>query len=124
MGRKTPDPLAGVNLLDVAPVRLAAWQERDGRAVLERPRPRSRGLKSLLDRLAFLMATRSVRLDAIGSSAWKRFDGAATVAEVAGAIREEFGEAAEPAEERLGYLVRLLRREGMVGYPGWDETPG
>lgn len=124
MGRKTPDPLAGVNLLEIAPVRLAGWEDREGRVVLERPRPLSRGLRGLLERLAFQMASRRVRLDAIGSSAWKSFDGATTVGEAARALREEFGEAAEPAEERLGQLVRMLRREGMVGYPGWDEPRG
>ena len=29
----------------------------------------------------------------------------------------------EPAEERLGHMVRLLRQEGLLAYPEWDPVP-
>jgi hypothetical protein len=43
------------------------------------------------------------------------------VAEVAAMLREEFGEGVHPVEERLGHLIWMMRREGLLGYPGWDE---
>ena len=119
--RQGADPLAEVNLLDLAPVRLAAWSEVEGRVVLERPRPGGRGLRRLGGWLAHHMSSRRVRLDSIGSAAWRGFDGRTTVGEVARLLRQELGEAAEPAEERLGHFVRVLRREGFLAYPGWDE---
>ena len=34
-----------------------------------------------------------------------------------------FGEEVEPAEERVGQLIRMLRRERLLAYPGWDPAP-
>jgi hypothetical protein len=117
------DPLAGVNLLELAPRRLAAWSEVEGRVVVERPRPRGRGWRRLKAALAYRFAVRRIRLDEVGSAAWLGLDGRATVGEVAGELRARFGAAIEPAEERLGQLVRLLRREGLLAYPDWDDGP-
>ena len=122
--RARKDPLEEINLLELAPVRLADWsQDEEGWVTLERPRPRSKGLKRLSDLLGYYSSPKRVRLDAVGSLAWKHLDGRPTVAEIARKIRDEFGEEAEPAEERVGLFVRLLRGEGMVAYPGWDELP-
>jgi hypothetical protein len=38
-------------------------------------------------------------------------------------MRGEFGEQVEPAEERVGHLIRMLRREHLLAYPGWDPVP-
>jgi len=121
-GRK--DPLEEINLLELAPVRLADWfQDEEGGVTLVRPRPRSKGLKRLSDLLGYYSSPKRVRLDAVGSLAWKHLDGRPTVAEIARKVRDEFEEEAEPAEERVGLFVRLLRGEGMVAYPGWDDLP-
>jgi hypothetical protein len=109
-----------VNLLEIAPVRSAEWEEIDGRVVIERPRPLAPGLRAPLQWLGFLMSTRRIKLDALGSYAWARLDGAHSVAELAEAMRREFGAEVEPAEERLGTLIRQLRSQDMVIYPGWD----
>ncbi len=114
--------LQDVNLLNLAPVRLAQWEQAGERIVLHRPRPQEGGLKGLLRRIAFSLSASRIRLDDIGSFAWQRLDGRATVGEVAEAMRGHFGEEAEPAEERLGHFVRTLRREGMVAFPGWDSA--
>jgi hypothetical protein len=50
-------------------------------------------------------------------------DGHRTVSEVADLLRRSFGERVDPADERLGHLIWLLRREGLLGYHGWDEVP-
>jgi len=115
--------LESINLLDLKPIRLAEWEEAGGRVVLVRPAPTSKRLRRILDTLTFWMSVRRIRLDEVGSFSWVRLDGRHSVREVAAALREEFGEAAEPAEERLGVFVRTLRHQGMLAYPGWDEVP-
>lgn len=117
------DPLADVNLLELAPVRLAPWEEKDERVVLKRPRPQGRGLRWLGAWLSCQLASQRIRLDPVGSFAWKQLDGTTTVAETARRLRQEFGDEIEPAEQRLGLLVRALRQQGMLAYPGWDEVP-
>jgi len=113
---------SGVNLLELRPVRLAAWEEADDdRVVLVRPRPSGRGLKPWLLRVSAALAPQRLRLDAIGSHAWRALDGERTVGHVAASLRERFGAEAEPAEERLGTLVRLLRRDGFLAFPAEAE---
>lgn len=104
-------------------MRAARWREVEDRVVVERPRPRAPFPRILLEWLSFQLAVRNLRLDEVGSFAWRLLDGEHTVGEVAEALRERFGEAVEPAEERLGHLVRLLRQEGLVAYPEWDPIP-
>ena len=64
-----------------------------------------------------------IRLDALGSFTWRRLDGHATVGEIAAALREEFGDQADAAEERVGRFLRGLHRDDFVAYPGFDEVP-
>ena len=116
--------LEGINLLVLAPYRLARWEEMDGRVVVLRPEPTTRGLRGTVDRMLHKMSTSRIRLDEVGSFAWIHLDGERTVGEVASLLREEFGEQVEPAEERLGHLVWLMRREGFLAYPGWDGEGG
>jgi hypothetical protein len=115
--------LAGENLLEMTPLRVAEWQEVEDRVVVERPRPRARGLRGLGERVSYLLSMRKIRLDERGSFLWHLVDGEHSVAEVAEAMRSEFGEQVEPAEERVGHLIRLLRREHLLAYPGWDSVP-
>lgn len=104
------------NLLELTPVRRAAWKDVDGWIVLERPPPNRRGLRGLGDRLSFAMAARRIRLDHIGSHSWRCFDGETKVAEVCVVLRERFGESIEPVEERLGRFVRYLHQDGFLAY--------
>jgi len=113
--------LEGVNLLGLAPRRLAEWEEMDGRVVVLRPKPATGGLRGVLDRFFHRMSAERIRLDDVGSFAWRHFDGTRTAADVAGLLREEFGETVDPAEERLGHLVWIMRKEGFLAYPDWDD---
>jgi hypothetical protein len=113
--------LEQVNLLTLAPVQVAESEEVDSRVVVVRPAPTSRGLRGGVDRFLHLLSARRIRLDELGGFVWRRLDGVRTVAEIAQRLREEFGEAVEPAEERTGQLIWVLRREGLVAYPGWDD---
>lgn len=112
---------AGPEALAVRPVRTASWEERDGRVVVERPLPPVRGLRGWLQRVSALTGVRRLRLDETGSFAWRCFDGAASVGDVAEALCEERGEPADDAEQRLVVFVRVLRREGLLGLPGLDD---
>ncbi|MGB3563158.1 MAG: PqqD family protein [Thermoanaerobaculia bacterium] len=123
MRRSRKDPLGEINLLELAPVRVARWQQVEDRVVVDRPKPHARFPRILLEWLSHLMAVKSLRLDEVGSFAWQLLDGEHTVGQVAVAVRERFGDAVEPAEERLGHLVRLLRQEGLLAYPEWDPVP-
>jgi len=114
---------SGVDLLGIAPVRLAAWEESEDRVTLIRPRPTMGGVRGLGELLSYWMSVRRIRLDETGSFCWKLLDGRRTVGEVAVALRERFGESVDPAEERVGQFVRVLRYQGMLGYPGWDSIP-
>lgn len=120
---RTEEELARTNLLELAPVRAADWEEHDDQVVLVRPRPKVTGLRSGIEWIGYQLAPRRLRLDPIGSLAWRRLDGTSTVARVAEDVRERFGDASEPTEERLGKLVRLLRRDSFVVLPPWDPRP-
>lgn len=116
------DQLEAVNVLELKPVRLADWEEVAGRVVVHRPAPTERGLRGALARLLHALSARRIRLDPIGSFAWNHMDGNRSVAEMAEQLRAAFGDRVEPSEERLGHMVRVLRREGLIAYPGWDDV--
>lgn len=116
------EALAGENLLEMIPQRVADWEEVEDRVVVERPRPRQRGLPGVSERLSYFLSMRKIRLDERGSFLWHLIDGQRSVAEVVEAMRSEFGAEVEPAEERVGQLIRLLRRECLLAYPGWDPV--
>ncbi len=117
---REPEGLEEVNLLDLVPVRLADWREAGDRVVLLRPKPPS-PLKRPFEWLAQTLAPRRLRLDEIGSYMWKQLEGGKTAGQIAQAVRQEFDDAVEPVEERLGVMLRTLRREGLIGYEGWDD---
>ena len=113
--------LEGVNLLGLAPKRVAEWEEVDGRVVVLRPEPVSVGFRSWLDRFFHKMSAHRIRLDEVGSFAWKQLDGQRTVADVGDLLRGEFGDRVDPVEERLGHMIWTMRKEGFLAYPGWDD---
>lgn len=104
------------NLLDLTPRRNADWVERDGRIVLLRPRPDTRGLRGLGDWISYWLAVKKLRLDELGTHCWRQIDGRRNVWEIAAAMRQELGSEAEPAEERLGHFLKLLEREDLVRF--------
>jgi hypothetical protein len=119
--REMEKRLREVNLLEIKPVRAAEAEERDGRAVVHRPKPTSRGLRRLLDSFLYVMSASRIRLDDLGTFSWERMDGTRTVREIAAELQAEFGGEVEEADERLARLVRWLRQEELVRYVGWDE---
>ncbi len=67
-----------------------------------------------------MMAPPRIRLDEVGSYAWLRMDGTTDVRELAVLVREQFGDRVEPVGQRLGQLIRVLRRERFVSYAELD----
>jgi hypothetical protein len=112
--------LGGVNLLELAPERVAEWEDGGDRVVLLRPPPQGRGFRFALDWVACQLSSRRIRLDEIGSFVWRGLDGATTVGALAAAVESEFGERVTPVAERLGRMIRVLRKEGFVRYPTID----
>lgn len=117
--RRKTKALEQINLLELMPVRLASWDEVDGRVVIERFKPTGPG--RVREKLRYWLAVRRIRLDERGSLIWRLLDGTKSVADVAEALRLRFGEQVEPAEDRAGQLIRMLHKEDLLAYPGWDE---
>jgi hypothetical protein len=113
-----------VNVLDVVPVRLADWEDDGARVVLVRPAPRAPWYLLPVEWLRWALAVRRIRLDAVGSVAWRACDGTRTAADVVPVVRAGFGTEAEPIEARLGELIRRLRREGLLAYRDHDTIRG
>ena len=112
-----------VDLLELTPVRCALWLEReDGRVVIDRPRPPIDGLGGLFRRAGWMLAPRRIRLDDVGSFAWRRLDGATKMRALAGVMRDAFPDSCDQLEERLGAYVRPMRRLRLISFPELDET--
>ena len=110
------------DLLELTPVRRALWLEReDGRVVIDRPRPPIDGLGGLVRRAGWMLAPRRIRLDDIGSFAWRRLDGATRVRTLANAMREAFPDSCDELEERLGAYLRAMRRLQIISFLELDK---
>ena len=111
-----------VDLLELEPVRLVPWREgENGRVIIDRPRPPLRGLRGLVAGANWLLTPRRIRLDDIGSFAWRRLDGVTKVRSLAGVMRDVFPDSREQLEERLGDYLRAMRRLHLIAFPEWDE---
>jgi len=115
--RRNPPAITG----DMVPERLREWETGEGDLVsVLRPRYGT-------SRFGLWLANRigkpwvRVRLDDVGSTAWKACDGTATVEKIAGRLREAFGERIEPAGERLGAFLVGLERNGLIR---WKDPHG
>jgi hypothetical protein len=111
-----------VDLLELEPVRLVPWREgENGRVIIDRPRPPLRGLRGLIAGANWLLTPRRIRLDDIGSFAWRRLDGVTKVRSLAGVMRDAFPDSREQLEERLGAYLRAMRCLHLIAFPEWDE---
>ncbi len=111
-----------VDLLELEPVRCVPWQENvDGNVVIERPRPPLDGLRGLIERTNWWLTPRRIRLDELGSFAWRRLDGVTKVRTLAGVMREAFPDSRHQIEERLGHYLRAMRRLRVIDFPRLEE---
>lgn len=121
--RSSSEELDNVNLMELCPVRAVSWIEDGDKVVLVRTPPSGAKWKRLKERFRFWLSCPRIRLDERSSRVWLLLDGQRSVGEIAQQIRSEFGAEVEPAEPRIGELIRRLRDERLLAYPGWDETP-
>ena len=101
-------------ILSCVPHRLAEWRVgEDGRVVVERPRPATRGLRGLRDRFEWFMTYPRIRLDGIGSEVWKAIDGVSTLAALAQDLSAKQPDLAD-ADERVALFAAALQRQGLI----------
>lgn len=62
-----------------------------------------------------------IRLDGYGSFVWKQMNGMRTVYEIAGLVKERFGEEAEPVIDRLVKYFQILYQNKFIGYAILDK---
>lgn len=111
-----------VDLLELEPVRCVPWQENiDGNVVIDRPQPPLDGLQGLFERTNWWLTPRRIRLDELGSFAWRRLDGVTKVRTLAGVMRETFPDSRHQIEERLGVYLRAMRRLRVIDFPRLEE---
>lgn len=103
------------NFLDTVPVRNKAvkWSADDsGRVTLE---ILNKGFFCLLTQKLFGRPKISyIHLDEQGSFVWTLTDGEKSVAQIAEAVKEHFGDSAEPLYERLVKYFEILESYGFV----------
>ncbi len=120
MGRPSVDQV--VDLLELEPVRCVPWQENvDGNVIIDRPQPLLDGLRGLIERANWLVTPRRIRLDDLGSFAWRRLDGVTKVRTLAGVMRETFPDSRHQIEERLGVYLRAMRRLRVIDFPHMED---
>ena len=105
------------NYLDYVPRRNRnfPWKELENGLVvvrMENRGPMNRIAQKFFGRPPFS----EIELDEFGSFVWKRIDGKRTVLEIGEALRENFGEKAEPLYERLSAFVKTLHQQRFVVY--------
>lgn len=99
------------NLLDFVPKRnslISFTEDKKGIVTLE---VKNRGFYNRIAQIFFRRPKTSfISLEEFGSFIWKQIDGTRTVMEIAGLVKDEFGDKAEPLYERLGQYMKTLRK--------------
>lgn len=105
---------SAVNLLDLAPTRLAQWEEiSDGVVVLLIPKFTHRWIAPwILPRLKH--PDIRMNLDAYGSFLWKRCDGTMTVGAIVDEMKKAFPQDGDGLYKRTGIFVRRLVHEKLL----------
>jgi hypothetical protein len=103
-----------VNLLDLFPRRTVEFTtDADGKVTIVVPRFKREWMRRM-----FAPKRKgpniNVALDAFGSSVWQKCDGKTTVGGIADQLRAEFGEAVEPADERVAAFVKQLLGNSFI----------
>lgn len=110
-----------VNLFDLAPKREVEYRTgEDGRVTLLVPRFQFAWMRKF-----FLPRGKNphvlVALDEFGSRVWLACDGSASVARIAGTLRELFGERVEPVHDRTAVFIQNLLRHRFISFPAAPE---
>ena len=65
-----------------------------------------------------------IKLDEYGSFVWKNIDGVRTVGQLAQAMKERFGDKAEPLYDRLVHYMRILYNNQFILYGRQEKKRG
>ena len=57
-----------------------------------------------------------IALEKFGSFIWLQIDGAKTVGDIAGLVKDKFGDEAEPLYDRLVNYIIILKNNGFITY--------
>lgn len=104
------------NFLEFIPVRnnKNTWEEDGGAVVIN---VENKGFYCALARLLRRTPRVShIHLDEYGSFIWRRIDGKNSVGELAGLIKAEYGNDAEPLYNRLVKYMRILSESGFIKF--------
>lgn len=102
------------NLLTLVPERRVTETQRvDGKAVFDFPRFRSAAGR-VFGKLWGASPTIRLSLDHLSTAAWDLVDGRRDVQTIGADLAEQFGAVVEPASERLGTLLVLWEKNGLI----------
>lgn len=105
-----------INMYDVVPHSLVKHDNsQDGNVILLKPKFRNPFLtKYIIPRLKkpFFKIT----LDDVGSFIWSKIDGSRNAVEISEELEKEFGEKIQPANERLGLFLAMLKKAELIDY--------
>ena len=103
-----------VNLWELTPLRNAKWETtEEGKVVVLVPKFKNPFLVKLV--LPYLAKPFfRIKLDDIGSLIWKQCDGATSLSTIAESLKEKFGDAVEPVDDRINKFLNHLERGDLL----------
>lgn len=113
---KKKEKYEGLNLLDLKPVRNFEFVlQDDNKVTLLIPKFRDKFfgkyLQPMIKKKYF-----KVKLDTLGSFVWLNCDGVTTVRQLAEKLQKQFGDAAEPADERVAKFIQQLYKSDCITF--------
>ena len=110
------------NYLDYVPVRNGrnTWDVHGGTVTIHMAH---RGIyHAAAQKLFHTPRVSHIELDVYGSFLWQRMDGQAAVGQLAQAMKDRFGQDAEPLYDRLVQYVQILRNNELILFRGRDKV--
>jgi len=121
-GRKKRTPSPEVNLLELVPERTVQSETgEDGLVTVLGPRFRTSLMKKLIGSRLKSPYFR-IKLDDVGSTVWENIDGVRNIGEIAGILRDRFGERIEPCNDRLAMFFTQLEMSRYIRYTNIEEV--
>lgn len=113
---KKKNKYQGINLLDLKPVRNFEFVvQDDNKVTLLIPKFRDKFFGKYLQPI-IKKKYYKVKLDTLGSFVWLSCDGETTVRELAERLKNQFGDAAEPAVDRVAKFIQQLYRGDCITF--------
>lgn len=105
------------NFLDYIPRHNRLFETRKNKEGHVEIRTENRGFYNRIAQKLFKRPKYSdIELDDFGSFVWRQIDGEKSVYAIGMAVKDEFGEAAEPLYERLSQFIKILHDQHYVVY--------